>query len=334
MNSGNPIGAGIFPSSYANGYRTTSASAHLAKIPDNLTVWTNSPVARLLLKGKKVIGIEDVGRLRGALRSCYASRERRLTIFIAAFSNKEVILCAGAFDTPKIMLLSGIGPRAELTSHAIGLVQDLAGVGKNLRDHPCVFLTTEVDPALSEIHAFESDTEGVLRARQEWLAASTGPLTHHNGTIFGAFLKLPNIEASAEFKALDSKTQAYLSKPTLPHYEIANGSILLPPGYPVPKDSSYMTPLAILMNPQSRGEVTLRSADPKDAPLINLKLLDHPYDRKAMVDLIRETVNFQKESAVGKYFKRYILGPKSVSDENILVCRTVSLCQWSLAGSS
>jgi hypothetical protein len=65
MNSGDPIGAGIFPSSYVKGHRTTSATAHLAKIPDNLTIWTNSSIARLLFKGKRVIGIEGVGGLQG-----------------------------------------------------------------------------------------------------------------------------------------------------------------------------------------------------------------------------------------------------------------------------
>jgi choline dehydrogenase-like flavoprotein len=244
---------------------------------------------------------------------------------------KKVILCAGTFDTPKILLLSGIGPGVELASHGITIVQDLPGVGKNLHDHPCVFLTTEVDPILSEIHAFESDTDGVLRARQEWLATGTGPLTHHNGTIFGMFLKLPHLSESAEFKALDSNTQAHLSKPTVPHFEIANGSVLVPPGSLVPKDSSYMTPIAIVMNPQSNGSVTLRSADSKDAPLIDLKILDHPWDRKVMVDSIRETMKFQQESKVGKYFRRYILGPKSVSDEDILV---ITHLLWGMVRSS
>jgi choline dehydrogenase len=99
----------------------------------------------------------------------------RLASFIAAFSNKEVILCAGAFDNPKIMLLSGIGPSGELASHSIATLHDLPGVGKNLQDHPVAFLGREVDPLLFEIHEFELDADGVLRARQEWLISGTGP---------------------------------------------------------------------------------------------------------------------------------------------------------------
>jgi choline dehydrogenase-like flavoprotein len=91
----------------------------------------------------------------------------RLTSFIAVFSNKEVILSAGAFDSPKIMLLSGIGPSEELASHGITTLHDLPGVGKNLQDHTVAFLSQEVDPVLSEIHEFESDADGILRARQE-----------------------------------------------------------------------------------------------------------------------------------------------------------------------
>jgi choline dehydrogenase-like flavoprotein len=94
----------------------------------------------------------------------------------------------------------------------------------------------------------------------------------------------------------------------------------VPPGsYPATKESSYTTPLAILVNPQSRGSITLRSADPKDVLLIDPKYLDHSFDRKEMLEFVRETVKFQQESAVSKYFKRYMIGPKSISDEDILV---------------
>jgi choline dehydrogenase-like flavoprotein len=104
-----------------------------------------------------------------------------------------------------------------------------------------------------------------------------------------------------------------------------NGCFLVPPGsYPVPKESSYTTHLAILMNPRSRGSVTLRSADPKDAPLIDPKYLDHPFDRKVMLELIRETVKFQEESAVSKYLKRSIIGPKSTSAEHGIFDRAQS----------
>lgn len=101
------------------------------------------------------------------------------------------------------MLLSGIGPSGELASHGIAALHDLPGVGKNLQDHPVALLSQEADPLLSEIHEFESDADGVLRARREWLISGTGPLTHHNASVFGAFLKLPHLEGFAEFKALD-----------------------------------------------------------------------------------------------------------------------------------
>jgi choline dehydrogenase-like flavoprotein len=133
------------------------------------------------------------------------------------FSNKEVTLSAGAFDSPEIMLLSGIGPSEELAFHGIATLHDLPGVDKNLQDHIVAFLSQEVDPILSEIHEFESDADGILRARQEWVASGTGPLTHHNASVFGAFLKLPHLEDLAEFKALDPSTRAYLKTdgPTL-----------------------------------------------------------------------------------------------------------------------
>jgi hypothetical protein len=65
MNSGYPIGAGLLPSSFGNGHRITSATAHLAEKPENLTIWTNLLVVRLLFKGRKVIGVKCVSGLQG-----------------------------------------------------------------------------------------------------------------------------------------------------------------------------------------------------------------------------------------------------------------------------
>ncbi len=229
------------------------------------------------------------------------------------------MLCAGAFDSPKILLLSGIGRSAELEAHGIKVVHELPGVGKNLQDHAIAFLNTQVNRALGEKHAFECDVEEMARARELWLKDSSGPLSHHNGTLLAAFLKLPALGQSEEFKALDSRTQEYLSKPSVPMFEIAAGTPMIPPTYKLAADKSYLSWVAIILNAQSRGEVTLRSADPNDAPLINPRYLDHPYDRKAMLESIRETMRFQQHSGLGKYFQGYIYGPKSMSDEDIMV---------------
>lgn len=298
LNSGDPVGVGIFPSSYGGDGRTTSAIAHLANTPDNLTIWSNSTVSRFILDGKKVLGVELVdGR--------------------QAMSKKDVILSAGAFDSPKLLLLNGIGPADELGAHGINVVHDLPGVGKNLQDHMLVFLTIEVDPSLTEKDAFESDAAKIAQAQEQWLKDRTGPFTLHNATLFGGFPKLPRLAESAEFKALDKGLQAHLSKPTVPSYEIAGSAPIFPLGFQLAAGSASLTLVAFLMNPLSQGEVTLRSADHHDAPVIDPKYMEHPYDRKSMLEAIREVVTYIRESELKKYFKRFIYGPASTSDEDI-----------------
>lgn len=236
-----------------------------------------------------------------------------------ALAEKEVILCAGAIDSPKILLLSGIGKAAELEAHGIKIVHELPGVGKNLQDHVIAPMIVELDGALSDRHTFENDPEGIIRAREVWLKDGSGPLSHHNGSLQVGFLKLPALLESKEFKALDAETREYLSRPSVPLFEIVAGGPMMEAVFSKVADKVYFSWIAILLNAQSRGEVTLRSVDPNDAPVINFKYLEHPYDTKALLESIRETMRFQQHSALGKYLKEYVQGPKSTSDEDILV---------------
>lgn len=233
-------------------------------------------------------------------------------------AENEVILCAGAVDSPKILLLSGIGKAAELEAHGIKVVHELPGVGKNLQDHALAPITVQVDGALSDKQTFENDPEAMIRAREVWLKDGSGPLSHYHGSPMVGFLKLPVLQESEEFKALDAETREYLSRPTVPHFEMVAGLPMLQPISSV-ADKPHLSWIAILLNAQSRGEVTLRSADPDDAPLINPGYLEHPYDRKALIESMREIMRFQQHSALKKYLQGYIQGPRSTSDEDILV---------------
>lgn len=230
-----------------------------------------------------------------------------------------MILAAGAFDSPKLLLLSGVGPASQLEGHRIPIVHELRGVGRNLQEHPIVFLNVEVDSALSEKYSFELDALAMREARETWVKDKTGPLSHHNGTVYGGFLKLPDLETSEEYKELKADVRAFLGKPTVPAFEIALSAPMLPPGHQLQAGHAYLSNVVFLMNPQSRGQITLASDDPKEAPLIDIGFLNHAFDRKAMLLAIRESMNFFENSALAKYFKGYILGPKSSSDEDIIV---------------
>ncbi|KAF2108061.1 choline dehydrogenase [Lophiotrema nucula] len=299
FNTGNPIGVGVFPASSSKQGRTTSATAHLVDPPSNLTIWTGAAVHRLLFEGAKVVGIETADGRK-------------------ASSKKETIVTGGAIDTPKLLLLNGIGPAKELEALGIPVVKDLPGVGKKLHDHILVFLCCEVDASHNDKYAFESNQNMVLEADALWKKGRTGISALHNSTLWGAFLKVPGLEDFDEYKALPQDVQEYLSRDTVPAMEFCGNAILFPPGTPLPEDSGYLSMVAFLMNPQSDGSITLKSSNPEDKPVIDLAYLEHPYDRRVMRESIRMT--WQKifdNPDVKKHVKSTLFGPKSLSDEDI-----------------
>ncbi|KAF2651765.1 GMC oxidoreductase [Lophiostoma macrostomum CBS 122681] len=299
MNSGDPMGIGLFPSSYSKDGRTTSATAHLVDPPSNLTIWTGSPVHRLTFDGTKVVGIETAhGR--------------------NASSSKEVVLCGGAIDTPKILLLNGIGPAAELERLGIDVVKDLAGVGKALHDHVMTFLCAEVDSKHNNRYAFESNEKGMKEAEELWKRNQTGDLALYHSCLWGGFLKLPGFENWPEYKALDQGLQDFLARERTPTYEFIGNCLQWPPGTKLPEGSSYITTIAFVMNPQSQGSVTLASQNPDDKPIIELGYLEHPYDRRVLREAIRETwTKVYDNPEVKKHFKSRLCGPEDLSDEKI-----------------
>lgn len=116
MNSGDPTGFGLAPTTYYKGLRTTGATAYLSAPPNNLTILSESFVSRVLFDESKIaVGVET---LSGK----------------TYLANKEVIVSAGALTSPKILLLSGVGPAAELAKLSIPIVHDLQTVGKNMID--------------------------------------------------------------------------------------------------------------------------------------------------------------------------------------------------------
>lgn len=95
---------------------------------------------------------------------------------MADFASQEVILSAGALDTPKLLLLSGVGPEEELRKLNIPVVQNIPGIGQNLRDHCFVPLTLLQKPGTNDRAKFFNDPRALESAREEWLGRRTGHL--------------------------------------------------------------------------------------------------------------------------------------------------------------
>jgi choline dehydrogenase-like flavoprotein len=229
-----------------------------------------------------------------------------------------VILCAGSIDTPRLLLLNGIGPRSELEALGIDVKKDLPGVGKHLQDHVLTFMSVEVDGKVNDRYSFESNEALNTEAAALWKQDQSGALALQQSCLWGGFLKHPELDKWQEYQDLEQDTQRFLSKDAVPTYEFINNSLLWPPGSKLEEGNSYMTLIAFLMNPQSEGSVTLRSADPTDKPVIDLNYLSHPYDKRIMRETVRSVwQKIVENPTISKDVRRTLCGPKSLSDEDV-----------------
>ena len=123
-------------------------------------------------------------------------------------------------DSPKLLLLSGVGHAEELEALGIQSVHDLPAVGKNAQDHLHVFMNELMDRSFSGKSEFALDTTQQAAAEEEWKANRTGPLTFHNGSNTISFLKDESIYDTEAFKSLDEEKQNFLRRPDVPTFEI------------------------------------------------------------------------------------------------------------------
>ncbi|KJX92217.1 hypothetical protein TI39_contig5889g00004 [Zymoseptoria brevis] len=316
-NAGDNIGVSLFPYSYGKSGRCTSAIAHLVDPPKNLEVWTDATVGKLFFDGTSVIGVRTID-----------GRE--------ALSNKEVILCCGAIDTPRLLLLNGIGPKAELEALDVEVIKDLPGVGKHLRDHVAGIMCVEVDGSFNDRTTFETDPKSVEEAQALWDQDHTGALSLQHSSLWGGFLKVPNLEKSSEFQNLAPADQEFLTRSKVPHFEFLNNALLWPPGSQLTPGNTYLSFTAALMNAQSEGSVTLRSKNPTDKPLLRLNLLSHPYDVLVIREAIRRSWNMIIENPdMRPHVRKTLSGPASLSDADIDAYAKAEACPiWHANGTA
>lgn len=155
-------------------------------------------------------------------------------------------------------------------------------------------------------------------AQKQWEEDSTGPWTKYGCQVGGGWFKSDRITSSAEFKALPESVREFMNRETVPHWELITG---LPAHFLLPdlfQDYSYTCLSVFLMNEQSTGEVRLQSSNPDVPLLFNPRLLDHPFDRRACIEIYRHLLEVARHPAFAKDTTATILGPKSDSDEDIL----------------
>jgi choline dehydrogenase len=249
FNGAEQEGVGFYQVTQKDGRRCSSARAYLqpARQRPNLTIITDALASRILLDGKRAVGV------------AYLTRDGR-TVELPA--RREVLLSGGAINSPQLLLLSGIGPRAELERHGISLVHELPGVGQNLQDHLDVIVAHRDRRRASYGFAL-SFLPRLVEGIVEYLRHGRGLLTS-NLAEAGGFVK---------------------SDPALPlpdlQYHLTS-TILDDHGRRIWHGYGYSLHVCGL-RPKSRGHLALNSADPRDPPLIQPHYLSDPDDLETLL---------------------------------------------------
>jgi choline dehydrogenase len=269
-----------------NARRESASTAFLRPVLDrpNLTIRTGAEVARVVVKDGRATGVE------------YAVKGKKQI----AHADGEVIVSAGAINSPRLLLLSGIGPADELKAAGVEVVHDLPGVGKNLRDQLEVYITREAAEPIT--YSGEDRWDRAIRHAIEYGLYRTGPAT---ATI---------TEAGAFVNSSDDVRSPDLQLHFLPAYvvwkDLAHSAERIP-GHGV-------TLLACNVRPKSSGSVTITSADPKAPPVLDPNYLADDRDLEIAVEGFKVMRKVFDAPAFKHLLKEEQLpGPSVQTDEEI-----------------
>lgn len=288
-------GAGFYQTTTFDGRRGSSAATYLKAVLNSplLDLRTDALVERVLIEQGKAVGI----RVRLGKEGAKTFRIRR-----------EVILAAGAVSTPKILMLSGIGPADELAAHDIAVKVDAAQVGENFQDH----LTSSVYGRTRQPMSLLGHDQG-LRA----LGHGLKYLANRSGLLSSNI-----IESGAFF---DSTGQGGRPDVQIHMTPTLVGDVDRPP----PEGHGIsINPCAL--RPRSRGTVRLRSADPSDQLLLDAGFLSHPDDLATMIRGVRASLNILRSGPLAEFIEGPILlaakakySDLELADHIRRVCKTV-----------
>ncbi|EQB03815.1 hypothetical protein L288_14545 [Sphingobium quisquiliarum P25] len=281
-----PEGFGVPDFSIRKGRRSSTARGYLDPVlrRPNLTVAVEAQSTRIMFEGKRAVGIEYLRR--GEIVQARASR--------------EVILSAGAYNSPQLLMLSGVGPADHLREMDIPVLADLPGVGQNLQEHPG--LHTQFQPRIPMDFENAIRLDRVARSVAWWAATGKGiagsiPLTAMAFYKSREGLERPDLETMFIPTAFDARIW-------FPGIARARGHVF--------------TTSTIILRPDSRGWVKLRSNDPRDKPRIQWNLLAEESDLAAMRRGVRWIRGLMRQQPVSDLIGEEIRpGPSINSDAEI-----------------
>ena len=303
-NDGDPMGVAVAQMNVDKGVRRSAAAAFLngnvREQHDNLTVLTRTICNRVLFDGHRAIGVE-------LLPADPTAANANSPVIVRA--SKEIILSAGTFETPHILLLSGIGPASELSQHNIPVVQDMRYVGKNIKDHSAFSLELVIDPSIAGHNQLLRNPEAFETARKEYDTSKTGPLAVFGASAAVLFTRMPDLYTSAEFKAMPSETQAFLSHKDRPSTELwLHGGPLFYAGTVEP-DDSILAIEGLCQNLQSKGSLVLQSTDPRELPLIDPAYCCDPYDWRIAIETLKLQLRLVQTPTLQSTIRKTLHGP-------------------------
>lgn len=288
FNGATQEGAGYFQLTTWKGWRCSTAKGYLtpAKRRSNLHVETNAHATKILMKDKVAVGIEY----------------RHSGVMKVAHCRGEVLLAAGAIQSPQLLQLSGIGPTALLKEHGIEVAHALAGVGENLQDHLQIRLIYECTKPITTNDQLNSRW-GRMKLGLQWLMFRSGPLAVgiNQG---GCFMRALPQSATPDIQFHVATLSA----------DMAGGSV-----HPY----SGFTMSICQLRPESRGHIRIKSADPFLAPEMQPNYLATELDRQTAVAGLRAARRIAAAPAMRPYVKREVKPGLHTNDDNGLLefCR-------------
>ena len=259
-------GVGWYDVTQKNARRDSAATAYLKPIRQrpNLTIQTHALARRIVIDNGRAVGLE------------YTRKGEPASVRV----DRELILSSGAVNTPRLLLLSGIGPAGELSPLGVPVVHDLPGVGKNFQDHMDVYHTAVTTP----VSYNESDRPvKALLAGLQYVLTRTGPITACVCEA-GMFVR-----SSPDVPTPDIQMHA------LPAYVIDHGRMRV--------RGHGMTINTCHVRPRSVGSVTLHTSNPDDPPAIDPAFLTDPYDWEKSLEGFR----WGREMLRSQAFKPFVV---------------------------
>ena len=289
FNGGDNEGVGYFEVNQKAGWRWNTAKAFLRPVcygRPNFEMWTAAQATRLVVE-----------RQPDGTQRCTGVQVWTGDEMVTAHASQEVILSAGAVNSPQLLQLSGIGPAALLRAHGIDVVHDLPGVGANLQDHLQIRAVYKVNH-VPTLNMLAGSWVGKAKIGLQYLLKRSGPMSMAPSQL-GAFTRsapdqpYPNIEYHVQPLSLEAFGEPLHAFPAF-------------------------TASVCNLNPTSRGTVHIKSSDFRQAPAIVPNYLSTAEDRQVAADSLRVTRRIVAQPALARYEPtEWKPGPQYESDEDL-----------------